>query len=181
MIWVQIHFNDRYEVSDYGDVRSVDGVVSRIRDGKTNLMPVNGKILKLQNDKQGYLTVTIGRKSHKVHRLVCSAFHTNPKNKRCVNHKDGDKSNNHISNLEWATHSENSIHAHRTGLKKPQQLGKSGKLHTRSIPLVSIQDTAIIEHESRNICAKYLGVHVKAVHIALNNGGNCKGHKLYSL
>ncbi len=51
-----------------------------------------------------------------VHRLVAAAFIPNPQNKRCVNHKDGNKLNNHASNLEWVTHSENMVHAVNNGL-----------------------------------------------------------------
>ena len=51
-----------------------------------------------------------------VHRIVANAFIPNPENKRTVNHIDCDKSNNHVSNLEWATYSENAIHAHANGL-----------------------------------------------------------------
>lgn len=54
---------------------------------------------------------------HRVHRLVAEAFIPNPAHKRTVNHKDGNKQNNVVDNLEWATHSENLEHARRTGLK----------------------------------------------------------------
>lgn len=66
-----------------------------------------------------YLTVALNRKSQYVHRLVAIHFIPNPENKKCVNHIDGNKLNNHIGNLEWATHSENNSHAIRTGLKDP--------------------------------------------------------------
>jgi hypothetical protein len=52
-----------------------------------------------------------------IHRLVAEAFIPNPHNKPTVNHKDGNKFNNHISNLEWATHTENHLHAYANGLK----------------------------------------------------------------
>ena len=57
-----------------------------------------------------------------IHRIVASEFIDNPENKRTVNHKDGNKSNNHIDNLEWATYSENSKHAWETGLRKSNPL-----------------------------------------------------------
>ena len=73
------------------------------------------------NHITGYLCVTIlnkkGRMKFLVHRLVAQAFIPNPGNKPCVNHLDGNKSNNDISNLEWVTYSENIAHAYRTGIR----------------------------------------------------------------
>lgn len=64
-------------------------------------------------DAAGYkiMYLGIGNKRYKVHRLVAQLFIPNPKNKRCVNHKDGNKINNCFNNLEWSTHSENTQHA----------------------------------------------------------------------
>ena len=59
----------------------------------------------------GYRVICISNGVHRIHRLVASLFIENPENKRCVNHKDGNKNNNCVNNLEWNTHSENTQHA----------------------------------------------------------------------
>ena len=80
----------------------------------------SGKILKPSRLNSGYLRVKLYKnaqpKMFMVHRLVAGAFIPNAQNKSQVNHKDGNKRNNAVSNLEWVTPSENEIHAYRTGL-----------------------------------------------------------------
>ena len=97
-------FEGLYNISNHGNVYSL----------------VSDKQLKLAKGKRGYFTIRIykDRKGHTlaVHRLVALAFMENVENKRCVNHIDGNKRNNTLSNLEWATDSENSRHAYATGL-----------------------------------------------------------------
>jgi hypothetical protein len=68
---------------------------------------------------KGYVKVRVNLKDMFVHRLVAIAYLENPKNKETVNHIDGNKENNHVSNLEWCTRSENSQHAYDIGLHKP--------------------------------------------------------------
>ena len=74
-------------------------------------------------DRKGYLAVDLyengERKTKRVHRLVAEAFIPNPDNKTEVNHKDGNKLNNNVSNLEWVTSKENVRHAWDNGLMKP--------------------------------------------------------------
>lgn len=83
------------------------------------------KILKQVNNSKdpsnNYYIVTLvddlGRRANKsIHRLMCTTFLPNPENKAHVNHKDGNKLNNALSNLEWATEQENAQHAADTGL-----------------------------------------------------------------
>ena len=82
----------------------------------------NGIELKQRLDADGYPVVTLGnsnikRSAKRVHRIICSLFVDNTHNKPEVNHIDGIKTNNHYTNLEWSTRSEQMFHAFRLGLK----------------------------------------------------------------
>lgn len=65
-------------------------------------------------------------KKKRLHRLLADNFIPNPKNKPIVNHKDGDKLNNSLDNLEWATNAENIRHAYKIGLIQPKRGGLNG-------------------------------------------------------
>jgi len=84
------------------------------------IIGVKGKPLKTYRSFAGYEYITTylnGKsKKHSVHRLVAIKYVPNPFNKPCVNHKDGNKQNNHKDNLEWVTHKENTRHAFNVGL-----------------------------------------------------------------
>ena len=97
---------------------------------------VKNKFLKPGLGGVGYLTVSLNHKSHSIHSLVANAFLPNPLNKRTVNHKDGNKLNNHLSNLERATNGENNKHAVDTGLRKikctPEMIAEVLDLHIKA-------------------------------------------------
>lgn len=120
-------FEGYYEVSDTGLVRSVDRIVD---DSKLHSKKLKGKVLKLcktqcrNGSKDGYYVVNLRQKGTSnvrfVHRLVAEAFLPNPKELPTVNHKNGNKQDNRISNLEWASHSENNTHALALKLRQPR-------------------------------------------------------------
>jgi len=107
-----------------------DGVVVRdayedvVRHPKGSFVrPYPEKEVSPEVSNCGYLRVRLynrklERKALSVHRLVATAFLNNPENLPCVNHKDGNKLNNHVDNLEWVTHSDNTKHGFSTGLIK---------------------------------------------------------------
>jgi hypothetical protein len=132
-IWKDIvGWEGLYIVSNLGNIRSLDRKVASGRPGEGRLM--KGKERKPLLNK-GYLSINlIDKKTGKstrnsVHRFVAEAFIPNPDNKLTVNHIDGNKSNNTISNLEWATYSENAAHAIKTGLKKNFKMTDEQKKH----------------------------------------------------
>jgi hypothetical protein len=95
-----------YEVSSIGNVRNM----------KT------GKVLKGGITPKGYKRVQLYDKKVFIHRLVAEAFIPNPENKPQVNHKDGDKSNNFVDNLEWCTNTENMKHAKENNLNRSRSV-----------------------------------------------------------
>ena len=111
-------FKGEYEVSNLGRVRSMKrygGMVGRIMPQTRQPSGRGGKLtyyaVMLHMNNKPYC--------RKVHRLVAEAFIPNPDNLPQINHKDGNRANNQMSNLEWCTAKENAIHSWRTGLAKP--------------------------------------------------------------
>lgn len=119
--WKDIPFRKgMYQVSNLGRVRSLDREVYRNGPhGRKIFLKRKGQILKQLKTPYGYLVVNLGKGylQKRVHRLVAICFIPNPENKSTVNHKDGNKENNCVENLEWCTVKENNLHAMRT-LKK---------------------------------------------------------------
>jgi hypothetical protein len=105
-----------YECSTFGRIRSV----TRIINSRHNTPALRkGRVCKLVKDTKGYLVIRICianiQKTVRVHRIIAEVFIPNPENKPTVNHKDLDRTNNNVENLEWATVSENIKHSQTKG------------------------------------------------------------------
>lgn len=136
-VWKDIIDYPNYQVSNLGRVKSKERYTNvGIKNQKQCLR--KERILKPQKDKKGYIQVILynenGYKHFKVHKLVATYFVPNIDNKPQVNHIDGNKQNNHYSNLEWCTDLENKHHAIENGLVDLElrkfnmsKLGKSKK------------------------------------------------------
>lgn len=115
-IWKDIpEYEGLYQVSNLGRVRSVDRYVnSNIRNNNKVLR--KGKILKPAKTKT-YLSVGLcngkKQKTKNIHQLVAQAFIPNPNNYNCINHKDENKYNNNVNNLEWCTRKYNNNYGKR--------------------------------------------------------------------
>ena len=131
--WREIKgFETLYEVSDLGRVKSLGNGMST--DSRTKEV----RIMKTRIKKTGYEHIKLckegGHKHTSVHRLVALAFLDKPVECTEVNHIDGVKANNQLSNLEWVTGSRNQKHAFELGLQVPIR----GKNNKQSIPIIQM-------------------------------------------
>ncbi len=141
-----------YEVSNTGKIKSFYFGKTRILSPRKN--PLGYLHLVLYKDKV--------KKDLRVHRLVASAFIPNPNNKPEVNHIDGDKENNNVDNLEWATRKENINHSIKTGLCDE-------RIKKRSCPVIAfdMDGNFVGKFSSQTMAAKCLGINNKYISEAL--------------
>lgn len=157
MSFVEIKgYEGLYSISREGVVKFHNKVKGATGD---NFVPEG--ILRQQKKRGGRLVAKLLKngkaKYWQVHRLVALHFIPNPENKPQVNHIDGNPSNNHVTNLEWATPSENVNHAFRIGLMK----GVKGKDRWQSKPVVmlDLQGNELEKFESISQASKKFGYH----------------------
>jgi hypothetical protein len=127
-------FDEYYEVSSYGNVKSKDRIVKSTFGGEYIKA---GRILKQNDNGLGYLQVPLSyngkSKKEMVHRLVALVFIPNPLKLPKVNHLDANKKNNNIDNLEWCTQLENVRHAKDLGLMVKGTTAINSKLNEESV------------------------------------------------
>lgn len=148
-IWKPVKgYEGRYLVSTKGQVYSI----------------ISEKLLKPQKTEKGYFVVELRggnkRKVKKIHRLVAEAFLENPFSRTEINHKDGNKQNNTVENLEWSTRSENLIHAYSSGLKKQK---------TKAVDMFTVYGEFIKSFQSQKEAEVNTGIHQGSI------SGCCRG------
>lgn len=169
-IWKPVKgYEKYYEVSNLGRIKSLARTVYwKNRVGGVSCRLDNEKIMAPDVLRTGYVRVKFrvngNIKSCTVHRVVAEHFIDNPLCKPCVNHKDGDRTNNNVENLEWCTYSENNLHEWRV-LGRKSYRSKKIKCVSSGDVFDSVSDAA----KCINVCKQTL---FKAMY---KNNGVCRG------
>lgn len=182
-VWKDIEgFEGLYEVSSLGRIKTL-----HYYGGNQT------RILKLQSDKNGYLTVGLHKGGvtyqKKVHRLVAIAFIPNPENLPQVNHKDEDKENNCVENLEWCTSKYNvnygnhSLHAAQAQMGKRHTVEHIMKIRanapgSKAVLMINPGDMSIVaEYVSGSEAARQIrGTATNVAYACRNQGTKYKGY-----
>lgn len=140
-VWKDVPgYKGYYQASNLGRIKSLGRFVSG-RNGHPRQLKTT--ILKPRKGKRGYEIIALSKNSTRkmvpVHRIVLMSFKKNPLNKRCVNHKDGNKLNNRLNNLEWATDLENMNHAWDNNLMNPKRGSEVGNSKLNEVDVFKIK------------------------------------------
>lgn len=145
------------EASNLGRVRTKDRIITD-KNGKKRF--VKGKVLKQQLDINGYMRVEFrvnGKTVYlSVHRTVATCFIPNPNGYPEVNHKDNDRTNNVVNNLEWCTSQYNQNYKKNFGTSSTQVLG-------RPVVVVDLKTGKVLRFETRSEAACQLGVDISSI------------------
>ena len=155
--WSKIpNYEKFYMASNLGRIKSIGRWVNTCGDGKRY---VEERIMKPQKRPDGYLMVGLSKNnkttSKTIHRLVLTSFLDQPPKKEFVNHIDGNKKNNKLSNLEWVDKSENAKHSFRLGLSKPTRGELSGVSKLKEKDVLDIKRRALSGELAKSISNDY--------------------------
>jgi len=168
-------YDGAYKVSNKGRVWSVSRLV-RV-GGKTGTVTTKDMLLSQRQDQKGYMRVYLNDQGRTrfvpVHRLVALAFIPNPYNKPQVNHKDGNKQNNCVENLEWCTNGENQLHAYAIGLN--YVTGRAGK-PKKAVAQIDAKTNEIVgKFSSIAEAARTTGIHSQNIGKVIRGDRNYAG------
>lgn len=143
VIWKDFIYSNVYEISNIGDFRNKN----------------TGKFLKARVLKTGYMSIAPshdGKQRHySLHRIIAIHFIANPNNYEQINHKDGNKINNNILNLEWVTARENVKHSYTTGLKINPKGPKNPKSKLKIDDILEIKRLLNLKVLQKDIAKKF--------------------------
>ena len=167
-VWKDVkNYEGLYQISNLGNVKRTS----------------SGKRLKPYNRK-GYIRVALSKdntaKHIDIHRLVAEAFIPNIENKPEVNHIDGDKSNNEVSNLEWCTRKENMNHAKNTGLWKMTDDMKKGLDQSKRTYQYDLNYNFIQSFESAEEASRQLHINTGNLHSCCEGKRKTAGGYIWS-
>lgn len=136
-----VGYEGYYEVDCNGNVYSLDRVIEVNDHGRVYKKPIKGRVLSSSQKDNGYVVVGLLKhcehKHEYVHRLVAQAFLPNPDNLPCINHKDENRANNNVDNLEWCSYyynlHYNDAHLRMAEKKRGQRSPKRLKLEVNGV------------------------------------------------
>lgn len=202
-VWKEIPgFEGYYEASNLGNIRGVDRVVNCIW-GKC--YPIKSREKATYQDKDGYLHVCLSKENKKcvpfIHRLVAMAFVENPGNKPCIDHIDGNKTNNRADNLRWCTHKENNnnpitiqrhkefvftaernrrvslgLMGHPVSAEARRKMAEYRKSTARKVRQYTLDGILVKEWKNSHDAAEELGVKHATLTSMIYRGRRTKGH-----
>lgn len=153
--------NGLYQISDKGNIKSLPKFIKTTKDGRGYVR--KERYIKQQLGNRGYMTVSLCKDgkihSHFVHRLLAITFMT------CVNHKDGNKLNNNLDNLELCTYGHNVKEAYRLDLKKGAWCNKKNEKHpmSKKVNQYTLENKYIKTWESASEIKRQLGISVSSI------------------
>lgn len=156
-VWRDIkNYEKLYQISNIGNIKRIEKHSDHGQE----------KMMKQTTGRKGYKMISLSKekkqKTFCVHRLVAEAFIPNPKNLPQVNHKDGNKANNSVYNLEWCNNSYNQLHANRMGLCK-NRVNRVIEASSKPVLVYDLDGNLLFSCSSAREASKLTGVGFKTI------------------